>query len=314
MPGRRRRRQSHKEEVGPLGECHRVGDELPLAGIGFGRDIAVGDVQVESHQALGDLETDPAEPEHPRPLAPNPALQLVQALVRPRPAARPRLCADHATRLREHHRHPQVGHIAGQHVWSVGDADPAGPAGVQVDRVIAHAVDRDDLQVRAGRDQGSVGTKLAPGGDPADLRPDLGQERPLVSCLEVPVHGEGRLQRLLIPRGVRTNLKNMGRCHGNSSLDLGRTDTKVSTDQCCQDATSKRSPPAAGCGPPSADVEVAAHHLVQQALLLQQLGAQVMVAVTLQPGRPGIDQPRREDVVGFVTCALVEQPFGRLEA
>jgi len=73
-----------------------------------------------------------------------------------RPLARRPSGAGHAPLHRQHQRDRLVGDVLGQGARRGGDADAAGIESVQIEPVMANAVDRDDLQRGQAGEQGGI--------------------------------------------------------------------------------------------------------------------------------------------------------------
>ena len=73
--------------------------------------------------------------------------------------------------------------------------------------IIAHALDRDQFKLWTGRDDLRRGPQLAPRGNGAKARGNLGQKSWLISGLEIAVHLIGRLKRNLVPVRIGAHLQ-----------------------------------------------------------------------------------------------------------
>jgi hypothetical protein len=167
--------QRDEQEIGAGCEFDRVRDEGPPgSSLGLRGAARIGDIHVEAGKAARDLEADAPEPEDACAHAMDPPLQRIETFRLPVAAADPALAADHAPGGREHHRDTEVRHIARQHVRRVGDAQRALAGCGKVHRIVADAVDGDDLELRQGLDHGPAGAQFAARGDPADVGAMLG--------------------------------------------------------------------------------------------------------------------------------------------
>ena len=156
---------------------------------------------------------DPAQSQHPGAHPMHPAHQRIAALGRPIARPRPVLCSDHAARLGQHHAHRQISHIASQHIGGVSHLNAARFANGHIDCIKAHTIDRNNLKLWAGGNDGGIGPQPAIGGDPLYHGADLRQKRGFVSGLVIPVHREFCLKRGLIPIRIAAQLQDLGFGH-----------------------------------------------------------------------------------------------------
>ena len=192
---------------------NRVLDIGPIWRVVLGVDITIGNVQIKAREALGDFKANPPEPQNTNLFAPDTGLERVETFGFPRPVAHPLGRTDHAARLGQHHRYTKVGDIVCQNIRRVGDMNAAGRAGGHIDGVITHTVNRHHFKIGTGGEHGRRCAKFTTGRDAFDAGADLGQKRRFVIGFEISVHVESCVQRVLVPFGVVSDLKNIWFCH-----------------------------------------------------------------------------------------------------
>jgi hypothetical protein len=201
VTGLGRRCWRYPEEVGTAGQIYGIGNKDPDPGILLRADIRVADFHVEGGEPARHLVADPAKPEHPRPLAMDPAGKREHALPRPIARSNAGFAGDDRVRMGEHHRDAEVCHVPSEDVERVGHADPTQAAGREIDGIEADPVGRDDLEA-------SIIPRLAPSLRDAPYRgPDLGEIGVLIGGIEVSPHVERLSEGSLVPSGQGPDLK-----------------------------------------------------------------------------------------------------------
>lgn len=203
-------RHDHQDVHGPRhlqqGRVEGIGHVvLPAAAV-------IGEGHAEPFEAARDGPPDPAEAED----AHMPAAQGRGERVGPR---RPVPGAQVAVRLRDlaHGRQEQpegeVGHLVGEHVRRVRDDDAPLRRGADIDRIVADAETRHDLELGQFLDEGAVDGGLRPGRHGADARSDLAIERVGIGRGVGAVEGEGARQRFHHAGLHRLQEQQVGRLH-----------------------------------------------------------------------------------------------------
>ena len=99
----------------------------------------------------------------------------------------------------------QVSDISGQHVRRIGNPHATPPGGFEIDRIVTHPVDRDDLQPGERVDQRRIRTQLATGSDPPDSLGLAFQKRAFVLRLIETMQDKAPFQGIDIPRRIGTD-------------------------------------------------------------------------------------------------------------
>ena len=116
----------------------------------------------------------------------------------------------HRTAEAKRHCQRQIGAIAVQHPGGIGDTDTTRLAQAKIDCIIAHAIDRNQLELGAGLNNRIGNACAAGGGNGADLA-EVWRSAQVM-------HMVGRVERGLIPFGIGADLQDIRFGH---SVPLG---------------------------------------------------------------------------------------------
>ena len=134
----------------------------------------IADRHFKGGAAVGDLAADAAHAEQAQPFAPDPLGEGHIALGRPPTGAHIGVGLDHPPAGRQHQPNRQIGDLVVQHIGGVGDLDPAGVGGGDIDQIVADTEIGDHPEMGQGIHQRGGDRRVA-GDGPAGRR-DLGQE------------------------------------------------------------------------------------------------------------------------------------------
>ena len=160
-----------------------------VGNVGLRRAPVIGDPHAEPFEPLGDRPSDPAEPEDADPALPQ-ARGEREAALPPAPGAQVAVGLRDLAEGGEQEAQREVGHLVGEHVRRVGDDDAAAMRLARIDRVVADAEARHDLELRQPVEQPRIDRAHRADREPADARSHRVEERLAVGRLLQAVQAE----------------------------------------------------------------------------------------------------------------------------